>query len=134
MDARPTLQQQPRTRQLIAVTLAVLAVPLTFLSIFDPLEGGMALLGTFVLNRVIRAVSGVPTNRLYLRGFIVSFVIGATALAFAVALNTDGGKTSDAVMAMAYVYAASTLVVTAGAAKYAWDLLEAYRAGSAPAR
>ena len=73
-----------KQRRLTAVVLAVVAVPLTFLSIFDPLEGGMALLATFVLNRLIRVVSGTPTNRLYLWSFGAAVVTGGVALAIAV--------------------------------------------------
>ena len=114
-------------RRLTAVVLAVVAVPLTFLSIFDPLEGGMALLATFVLNRLIRVVSGTPTNRLYLWSFGAAVVTGGIALAIAVTQGSDGKDIPGAAVALAYGYSAITLLVTAGAAKYAWDLLTAYR-------
>ena len=114
-------------RRLTAVILAVVAVPLTFLSIFDPIEGGMALLGTFALNRVIRVISDTPTNRLYLWSFGAAVVTGGIALAIAVTQGSDGKDIPGAAVALAYGYSAITLLVTAGAAKYAWDLLTAYR-------
>ena len=119
-----------KQRRLTAAVLAVVAVPLTFLSIFDPLEGGMALLGTFVLNRVIRVVSGTPTNRLYLWSFGAAVVTGGIALAIAVTQGSDGKDVPGVAMAFAYAYAGITLLVTAGAALYARDLLTAYRSSA----
>lgn len=129
MDTRMTFRELPRGRQTLAVVLAVVAVPATFLSIFDPLEGGMALLATFALNRVIRSISTVPTNRLYLWSFVTAAVVGGVALGIAVAQGEKDGM-SDLVRAMAYAYSAITLFVTAGAARYAWDILSAYRPGT----
>ena len=119
-----------KQRRLTAVVLAVVAVPLTFLSIFDPLEGGMALLATFVLNRLIRVISGTPTNRLYLWSFGAAVVTGGIALAIAITQGSDGKDIPGAAVALAYGYSAITLLVTAGAAKYAWDLFRAFRAGA----
>lgn len=131
MDALKMFHDLPRGRQTLVVVLAVLAVPFTFLSFFDPLEGGMALLATFALNRVIRMISEVPTNRLYLWSFAVAVVVGGTALGLAIA---EGSKdpAGGIVMALAYVYSGITLFVTAGAAKYAWDLVGAYRTTTPP--
>jgi hypothetical protein len=116
-------------RRLAAVILAIVAVPLTFLSIFDPLEGGMALLATFALNRMIRWISTIPTNRLYLGSFVAAVVVGGVALGMAIAQGEKDGM-SDLVRVLAYAYSAVTLFVTAGAAKYAWDILAAYRPGT----
>lgn len=122
------------TQKTIGVVLAVIAVPLTFLSIFDPLEGGMALLATFALNRVIRVLTGVPTNRLYLWSFVTAFVVGATAIAFAVAGDGDADRPNQIARSLAYLYAGITLFVTMGAAQYAWTLVTARRAGTAASR
>lgn len=127
MDARQTFRELPRNRQTLAVGLAVLAVPLTFLSIFDPLEGGMALLATFALNRLIRVISETPTTRLYLWSFVAAVLVGGTALGLAMAEGGDKESAPQIVMTLAYVYSGITLAVTAGAAQYAWELVRAYR-------
>lgn len=132
MDARTTFRELPRNRQTLAVVLAALAVPATFLSIFDPIEGGMALLATFALNRLIRVISETPTTRLYIRSFVAAFLVGGTAIAIAMAEGGDGKTMSDLVRGLAYLYSAITLAVTAGAAQYAWELLRAYRSTAAP--
>jgi hypothetical protein len=130
MDARMTFRELPRGRQTTVVVLAIAAAPLTFLSIFDPLEGGMALLATFALNRLIRWLSTMPAPRLYLWSFVAAVVVGGVALGMAIAQGEKDGM-SDLVRVLAYAYSAITLFVTAGAALYARDILAAYRSGTA---
>lgn len=131
MDATKTFRELPRNRQTTAVVLAIVAVPLTFLSIFDPLEGGMALLATFALNRAIRWISTIPANRLYMRSVAVAAAVGAIALGIAIA---QGGRDPipGLVRGLVYVYSAATLFVTVGAAQYARDLVRAYRVPAVP--
>ena len=130
MDARMTFRELPRGRQTTVVVLAIAAAPLTFLSIFDPLEGGMALLATFALNRLIRWLSTMPAPRLYLWSFVAAVVVGGVALGMAIAQGEKDGM-SDLVRVLAYAYSAITLFVTAGATLYARDILAAYRSGTA---
>ena len=58
-SAAPQTQIAP-IRRIAAIASAVLAVPLVMLGIFDPLEGGIALLSSAVPLLAARLLSRVP--------------------------------------------------------------------------
>lgn len=73
-----------KARQLIGKVLLVLAVPLVFLGLIDPLEGGLAL----ILATVIYAVAfwllrAAPSRWLWIP-FLVSLVVGIATIVLAI--------------------------------------------------
>lgn len=110
-------------RRTTAIALAVIAVPVTALSFLDPLEGGMALVAAFTLNRLVRYLSDVHAPRLYMWSVAAAAVVGATALGLAVAQGEKGEWWI--VMPLAYLYSAITVFVTLGSVLYARDVLKA---------
>lgn len=53
-----------RAHRIIAIVLAVAALPLVVLGLIDPLEGGIALLGAIALGLVAWLLSVVPVPKL----------------------------------------------------------------------
>lgn len=76
-----------RNRRVIAIILTIASLPLVFLGLIDPLEGGIALLGAIILVLVAWMISRVAVPRLAWMTGIVTVVIGATALAIAIFTN-----------------------------------------------
>lgn len=73
-------------RRAAAVILAIAAVPVVMLGLFDPLEGGMALLASAVPLLLARLLSRVPFPALLAIPYAVAVVTGASAIGVAVAL------------------------------------------------
>lgn len=69
-----------------AIVFAILAVPVVMFGLFDPLEGGMALLASAVPLLLARLLSRVPFPPLLSIPYAVAIVTGASAIGVAVAL------------------------------------------------
>ena len=74
-----------RPRLIAGLVLGVLALPIVFLGLIDPLEGGLALLLALTIGVVVRLLSGVPVPRLAWISMVATLAIGVLALALAIA-------------------------------------------------
>ena len=85
-------------RLIAALAIAAVTVPVLVLGLFDPLEGGIALLIGGVLIVATRLVGRVPVPRLEWISWAAAVVIGAAAIAVAVAQgpreSAEGGLLS----------------------------------------
>jgi hypothetical protein len=53
-----------RSRLVVSLILGIIALPVIFVGLIDPLEGGLALLVAVGLGVAVRLLSGVPLPRL----------------------------------------------------------------------
>ncbi|MGN6273157.1 MAG: hypothetical protein ACTHMQ_08710 [Protaetiibacter sp.] len=120
-----------RTRRIIAVALAVLALPLLVLGLIDPLEGGVALLVAIAIGVVVWALSRVRLPALLWISLLATVAIGALTIGLAVVESppgTMGGTARNPVfplIALVWVWRAGVLVVAAGAVLYIVRLFRA---------
>lgn len=124
-----------RNRMIIAIVLAVVALPFIFLGLIDPLEGGIALLIAIGLGIAVRLLSRVPFPKLTWISMVTSVAIGVTVLALAIVPDpvvTDQGvgrgPTWVVMIALLWVYRVSVVVTIAGAVLYLVRLVRAMRA------
>ena len=64
----------------VGLVLAILAVPMVFVGLIDPLEGGLALLLALALGFGARVLTRVPVPRLAWIPMVVSIGVGALTL------------------------------------------------------
>ena len=113
-----------RTRRIIAVALAVLALPLLVLGLVDPLEGGIALLAAIAIGVVAWALSRVRPPALLWISLLATVAVGALTLGLAVIENppgSEGGSAANPIfplIALLWAWRAGVLVVVAGAILY----------------
>jgi hypothetical protein len=113
-----------RIRRIIAIVLAVLALPFVVFGLIDPLEGGIALLGAIVLGTIVWALSRVPLPRLLWISLIATVAIGAVTLGVAMLSleeATGPGPATNPVLpvvALVWLWRVGVLVVLAGAVLY----------------
>lgn len=115
-----------RARLIIGLALVILAVPLIFLGLIDPLEGGLALLAATVLGVVARVVSGVPLPRLAWISLAVAWVLAGLTLLLAAVLTPEviGDTVMNPMASLPttitlWLYRVAVLVVLVGAVMYA---------------
>lgn len=77
-------------RRVVGLVLSILTVPVLALGIFDPMEGGLAMLVAGALILATWLVSRVPVPRLEWIGWVATVGIGAVAIGFAVVLWNAG--------------------------------------------
>lgn len=70
-------------RHVIGLVLTILTIPALALGLFDPIEGGMALLVAGLLILATRLVSRVPVPRLEWMSWVVTIGVAVAALASA---------------------------------------------------
>jgi hypothetical protein len=122
------------TRRVVAVVLAVLAMPILALGLIDPLEGGLALLGVIALAIVVRLLSRVRMPKLAWISMLATVTIGAATLVIAATTVRSGGSTGEAMsplsagtVVLLWVYRVGVLVTLAGAVLYLVRLFGARR-------
>lgn len=129
-----------RTRRIIAIVVAIAAVPLVVLGLIDPLEGGIALLGAIVLGLIAWLLSRVPVPRLAWIAAAATVVVGAVTIALAVAdipidpqptTGTVGAPGGIPLAALNWVWRVGVLVTLAGTVLYIVRLFQSLR--TAPA-
>lgn len=109
----------PRTAasRWISVVFAFLAVPAVSLGIFDPIEGGMALVASLIPVSIARFVSGIRLPRILWIPLVTSFVTGVTTIVLAVQAMPD--SRTPAVNAALWIYEAAVVVTIVGSIRYA---------------
>lgn len=69
-----------RARLTAALVIGIVALPVVFVGLIDPLEGGLALLLALALGIAMRLLSGVPVPRLAWISLAVTLALGILAL------------------------------------------------------
>lgn len=75
-----------RARQVIGLALVIAALPLVFIGLIDPLEGGIALVAGLLLGLVAWLVSRVPVPRFTWISLAATLAFGALTLVLALTL------------------------------------------------
>lgn len=75
-----------RARQVIGLALVIAALPLVFIGLIDPLEGGIALVAGLLLGLVAWLVSRVPVPRFTWISLAATLAFGALTLGLALTL------------------------------------------------
>jgi hypothetical protein len=122
-----------RTRRIIAIVLAILALPLLVFGLIDPLEGGIALLAAILVGVVVWALARVPLPKLLWIPLVATVALGALTLGVAM-LNLEEMTGPDTaanpvlpVFALVWVWRLGVLVVLAGAILYLVHLFRSLR-------
>lgn len=128
-----------RTRRIVAIVLAFIALPLLALGLIDPLEGGIALLAAIVIGVVIWAFARVRLPALLWVSLILTVAVGALTIGLAILENppagSEGGEAITPpipLVSMLWVWRAGVLVVAAGAILYIVRLFQSLRNSPAP--
>lgn len=125
-----------RTRRIIAIVLAIAALPLVVFGLIDPLEGGLALLGAIVLVLMAWALARVAVPKLAWIPALATVLIGAAVLAIAIlTIPADPQPDPGTVMApgggilvaLLWVYRFGVLITLAGAVLYLVYLFQSLR-------
>ena len=74
-----------RPRLIASLILGIITLPVLFVGLIDPLEGGIALLVALGLGVGVRLLSGVPVPRLAWIAMLVTIGVGSLALVLAIA-------------------------------------------------
>lgn len=74
-----------RARLVSSLILGIIALPVIFVGLIDPLEGGIALVLAVGLGFAVRLLSGVPLPRLVVGAMLATIAVGALALVLAIA-------------------------------------------------
>lgn len=127
-----------KTRRIIALVIGILATPLLFLGLIDPLEGGIALIAAVIAGIAVRALSRVPVPALLWIPLATAFAFGVLALILAI---TEESRTvADqapnplrGVQLLVIAYRISVLVALAGAVVYLVRIALMLRGPDAPA-
>jgi hypothetical protein len=121
-----------KTRRIIGLVLAVLGLPLLFVGLIDPLEGGIALMLGALLGLAAWLVSRVPVPKFTWISFLVSIGLGILTLLAAVILRdpvaidsatgeataTNPFATVPIAIILLWLYRLSVLVTLAGGIYY----------------
>jgi ribose/xylose/arabinose/galactoside ABC-type transport system permease subunit len=129
-----------RSRLIISLIIGVVALPVVFIALIDPLEGGLALLLALPLGLGVRLLSGVPVPRWTWVPCVATLAVGILALALAIAGmpgEQEQGTGPDVtapnplgvgVRALIWVYRLGVLAVLGGAVLYLVRIVQALRA------
>ncbi|WP_448002187.1 hypothetical protein [Agromyces bauzanensis] len=126
-----------RTRRIIAIIVAIAALPLLVFGLIDPLEGGIALLAAIVLGVVVWALARVPLPKLLWISLIATVALGALTLGLAmlgVEEATGDGTATNPIFPLIWLlwlWRAGVLVVLAGAVLYIVRLFQSLRPSAA---
>ncbi|TXN31895.1 hypothetical protein [Lacisediminihabitans profunda] len=114
-----------RSRIIIALVLAAVAIPLLVLGLIDPLEGGLALVGVVVLGVAVRLLSKVRVPRLAWISIIATVAVGALTIVLAVTARpqpavggTVASPVSGVILGLLWVYRLGVLSTLAGGVLY----------------
>ena len=116
-----------RARQVIGLALVIAALPLVFIGLIDPLEGGIALVAGLLLGLVAWLVSRVPVPRFTWISLAATLAFGALTLVLALTLppvemgpDTVGNPVVGRwyLAAMNWVWRSGVLVTFAGGIWY----------------
>jgi hypothetical protein len=127
-----------RTRRIIGLVIAVVALPFLVFGLIDPLEGGISLLAAIVLGIAAWLISRVPVPRLAWIAMLVTVVLGAVTLGiaiFAVPVETGpdtvAAPLSGGLVVWNWLYRVGVLVTVAGWIVYLIRLVTSLRAPAA---
>lgn len=132
-----------RARRIIAIVVAVAALPLVVLGLIDPLEGGIALLGAIALGLIARLLSRVPVPALAWIAAAATVAVGATTIAIAIAgMPSDAQPAAEAVtsplrgllVVLNWVWRVGVLATLAGVVLYLVRLFRSLRPTAATTR
>jgi len=113
-----------RTRRVIAIVLAFVALPLVLFGLIDPLEGGISLLVAILLGLVVWVLARVPIPKLLWISLIATVALGVLTLGMAVLTIEEATGTGTAtnpvlpVVALVWLWRIGVLVVLSGAVVY----------------
>ena len=124
-----------RARQIIGLVLVILDLPLLFVGLIDPLEGGIALVFGLLVGFAARLVSSVPVPRFSWIAIASTFAVGILALVIAIftpPVETVEGVANPvlantALRILVWVYRLGVLATLAGAVWYAVRIAQAMR-------
>ena len=131
-----------RARRIIAIVVAVAALPLVVLGLIDPLEGGIALLGAITLGLIARLLSRVPVPALAWIAAAATVAIGAITIAIAISgIPSDTQPVPYPVapplhgllVVLNWIWRVGVLVTLAGAVLYLVRLFRSLRPAAATA-
>lgn len=131
-----------RPRLITSLILGIIALPVIFIGLIDPLEGGLALLLALGLGVAVRLLSGVPVPRLLWIAMVATLGVGVLVLALVI-----GGEASEAVQEVGpdvtapnplnagarillWVYRIGVLVALVGAIVYLVRIAQGLRSSS----
>ena len=119
-------------RHVIGLVLAILTIPVVALGMFDPLEGGMAMLAAGVLVLVTWLTSRVPVPRLEWISWVATMTAAVISLTSAVLLRTaevtgPGLGLPWWLVGLIALYEAGVVVTFAGGIWYCLRLLRTVR-------
>lgn len=135
-----------RPRLITSLILGIVALPVIFIGLVDPLEGGIALLVAVGLGVGVRLLSGVPLPRLLWIAMVTTVGVGILALVLAViAMPTETvqevgpevtapNPLNAGVRILLWVYRLGVLVVLAGGVFYLVRIAQALRGSSQAGR
>jgi hypothetical protein len=128
-----------RSRLIASLILGIITLPVIFVGLIDPLEGGLALLVGVGLGLAVRLLSGVPLPRLAWISMLATLGVGILVLAlviFAVPSETVQEVGPDVTAPnplnagariLLWVYRLGVLVVFAGGVVYLVRIAQALR-------
>jgi hypothetical protein len=123
-----------RTRRIIAIVLAIIALPVLVVGLIDPLEGGLALLAGIALGVAVWALSRVPLPKLLWISLIATVALGALTLGLALVLapqesgpGAGGNPIAGGLIVLLWAWRAGVVVVLAGAILYVVRLFRSLR-------
>lgn len=124
-----------RARQITGLILVIVDLPILFIGLIDPLEGGIALLVGLLVGLVARLVSSVPVPRYSWIALAATLAVGILALVIAVftpPVETTEGVANPvlanaSLRVLVWVYRLGVLATLAGAVWYAVRIVQAMR-------
>ena len=135
-----------RPRLIASLILGIVALPVAFLGLIDPLEGGIALLLAVGIGVAVRLLSAVPLPRLAWISMLVTLGVGILALVLAIAgmpseavrevgpEATAPNPLSAGVRILLWVYRLGVLFVLSGGVVYLVRIARALRGSAQPGR
>lgn len=117
----------------MALMLGIAALPLIFLGLIDPLDGGLALLLALVIGLAAWGLSGVRPPRITWLAFAITLALAVVTLALASLHSASGGADTMpnalgvAVRILLWVYRLAVVVTFIGALVYVVRIAQAMR-------
>ena len=130
-----------RSRLVASLVLGAMTLPIIFVGLIDPLEGGIALLVAVILGVVVRLLSGVPLPRLAWVAMAATLAVGVGALVLAVVTMpgeqaqvvgpeaTAPNPLNATVRVLVWVYRLGVIAVLVGAVGYLVRIGQVLRGG-----
>lgn len=110
-------------RQIIALVFFTLALPLVFVGLIDPLEGGLALLAALAVYVVGFGIAGRWPARYLWIPYVLAVVVGALVLTVAIVTLEPGperGSILPLLIAGNWVYRVAVLATLVGGVLTVW--------------